>query len=69
MRTLSDSRERVHDLAIYLSRISLPRNGIALLEPQFLSHQLFKLTLNVVGDDTVLLDTYDIIVVVPGTSY
>ena len=31
--------------------------------------QLFALTLNVVGDDTILLDTLDIIVVVPGTSY
>jgi hypothetical protein len=30
--------------------------------------QLFQLTLNVVGDETVLLDTLDIIVVVPGTS-
>lgn len=31
--------------------------------------QLYKLTLNVVGDETVLLDTLDIIVVVPGSSY
>jgi hypothetical protein len=31
--------------------------------------QLFHLTLNVVGDNTVLLDTIDIIVVVPGTAY
>ena len=31
--------------------------------------QLYALTLNVVGDDTILLDTLDIIVVVPGTSY
>ena len=31
--------------------------------------QLFKLTLNVIGDETVLLDSMDIIVVVPGTSY
>ena len=31
--------------------------------------QLFHLTLNVVGDNTVLLDTLDIIVVVPGTAY
>ncbi len=31
--------------------------------------QVFTLTLNVVGDDTVLLDTMDILVVVPGRSY
>ena len=31
--------------------------------------QLFKLTLNVIGDDTILLDTMDIIIVVPGTAY
>lgn len=31
--------------------------------------QIFKLTLNVVGDGTVLLDTYDIYVRVPGRSY
>ncbi len=30
--------------------------------------QLFRLTLNVVGDGTVLLDTKDIIVLVPGTA-
>ena len=31
--------------------------------------QLFSLTLNVIGDETILLDTLDIIIVVPGTSY
>ena len=31
--------------------------------------QLYSLTLNVIGDETVLLDTLDIIVVVPGTAY
>ncbi|NOY24490.1 MAG: hypothetical protein GXP62_01320 [Oligoflexia bacterium] len=31
--------------------------------------QLFGMTLNVIGDDTILLDTLDIIVVVPGTNY
>jgi hypothetical protein len=31
--------------------------------------QLFRLTLTVIGDDTVLLDTKDIIVLVPGSSY
>ena len=31
--------------------------------------QLYSLTLNVIGDDSILLDTLDIIVVVPGTSY
>jgi len=31
--------------------------------------QVFQLTLNVVGDDSVLLDTMDIYVLVPGTSY
>lgn len=31
--------------------------------------QLFKLTLNVIGDETVLLDTMDIIVLVPGNAY
>jgi hypothetical protein len=31
--------------------------------------QLFRLSLNVVGDGTVLLDTLDIIVLVPGNSY
>ena len=31
--------------------------------------QLYKLTLNVVGDETILLDSLDIIVVVPGNSY
>jgi hypothetical protein len=31
--------------------------------------QLYSLTLNVIGDDNILLDTLDIIVVVPGTSY
>jgi hypothetical protein len=31
--------------------------------------QLYALTLNVIGDDTILLDTLDIIVVVPGTAY
>ena len=30
--------------------------------------QLFQLTLNVVGDNTVLLDSIDIIVIVPGTA-
>jgi hypothetical protein len=30
--------------------------------------QIFRLTLNVIGDGTVLLDTLDILVVVPGTS-
>ncbi len=29
--------------------------------------QLFQMTLNVIGDDTILLDTKDIVVVVPGT--
>ncbi len=31
--------------------------------------QVFQLTLNVVGDDSVLLDTMDIYVLVPGSSY
>jgi hypothetical protein len=31
--------------------------------------QLYRLTLNVLGDSSVLLDTLDIIVVVPGTAY
>jgi hypothetical protein len=31
--------------------------------------QLYRLTLSVVGDDSVLLDTKDIIVLVPGSSY
>ncbi|MCB9778289.1 MAG: hypothetical protein H6742_06980 [Alphaproteobacteria bacterium] len=31
--------------------------------------QLYALTLNVIGDDTILLDTLDIIVLVPGTSF
>jgi hypothetical protein len=31
--------------------------------------QLYSLTLNVVGDNTVLLDTLDIIILVPGTAY
>ena len=31
--------------------------------------QIFTLTLNIVGDDTVLLDTLDILVLVPGRSY
>ncbi len=31
--------------------------------------QLYKLTLNVLGDQSILLDTLDIIVVVPGTDY
>ena len=31
--------------------------------------QLYTLTLNVVGDNTVLLDTLDIVVLVPGTAY
>lgn len=31
--------------------------------------QIFPLTLNVVGDTTVLIDTYDILVVVPGSTY
>ena len=31
--------------------------------------QLYRLTLTVIGDDTVLLDTKDIIVLVPGSSY
>jgi hypothetical protein len=30
--------------------------------------QLYALTLNVIGDENILLDTQDIIVVVPGTS-
>lgn len=31
--------------------------------------QLYRLTLSVIGDDSVLLDTKDIIVLVPGSSY
>lgn len=31
--------------------------------------EVYTLTLNVIGDDTVLLDTLDIFVVVPGSSY
>jgi hypothetical protein len=31
--------------------------------------QLFQLSLNVIGDETILLDSYDIVIVVPGTSY
>jgi hypothetical protein len=31
--------------------------------------QLYRLTLNVIGDGTTLLDSQDIIVLVPGTSY
>ena len=31
--------------------------------------QLFNLTLNVIGDESILLDTMDIIIVVPGTSF
>jgi hypothetical protein len=31
--------------------------------------QVFNLTLNVIGDGTVLLDTMDIFVLVPGSSY
>ncbi len=31
--------------------------------------QNFTMTLNVIADDTLLLDTYDIVVVIPGTSY
>ena len=31
--------------------------------------QLYRLTLNVIGDGSILLDTLDIIVLVPGSSY
>ena len=31
--------------------------------------QLYRLTLNVLGDSSILLDTLDIIVVVPGTAF
>ena len=31
--------------------------------------QIFVLTLNVLGDGTTLLDSKDIVVLVPGTSY
>jgi hypothetical protein len=31
--------------------------------------QLFRLTLNVIGDETILLDTQDIIILVPGNPY
>ncbi|RME23282.1 MAG: hypothetical protein D6798_13840, partial [Deltaproteobacteria bacterium] len=41
------------------------RGTVAALEED----QVFNLTLNVVGDGTVLLDTMDIYVVVPGSSY
>jgi hypothetical protein len=34
--------------------------------PAMTHDQLFSITLNVVGDDTILLDTRDIIIVVPG---
>ncbi len=37
--------------------------------PATTEDQLYKLTLNVVGDDSVLLDTQDIIVRVPGNPY
>jgi hypothetical protein len=37
--------------------------------PATTEDQLFKLTLNVLGDGTVLLDTYDIYVRVPGRSF
>jgi len=37
--------------------------------PATTEDQLYALTLNVIGDGTILLDTQDIIVVVPGTSY
>ncbi len=41
------------------------RGGVAALTED----QLFRLTLNVLGDQSILLDTLDIIVVVPGTEY
>ena len=34
-----------------------------------LEDEVYTLTLNVIGDDTVLLDTLDIYVLVPGSSY
>ena len=33
-----------------------------------LEDQLYTLTLNIMGDEEVLLDTLDIIVVIPGTA-
>ncbi len=41
------------------------RGGVAALTED----QLFRLTLNVLGDQSILLDTLDIIVVVPGTEF
>lgn len=41
------------------------RGGVAALTED----QLFRLTLNVLGDQSIMLDTLDIIVVVPGTEY
>lgn len=41
------------------------RGGVAALSED----QLFRLTLNVLGDQSILLDTLDIIVVVPGTEF
>ena len=38
------------------------------VEASTLDDQLFNLTLNVVANDTILLDSLDIIVVVPGTT-
>jgi|GEM_PF-5554671 len=38
------------------------------VEASTMDDQLFNLTLNVVANDTILLDSLDIIVVVPGTT-
>jgi hypothetical protein len=38
-------------------------------QPATTEDQFFVMTLNVIGDDTLLLDTLDIVVVVPGTSH
>jgi hypothetical protein len=58
--------EAVADLGVETLEFTLEFRGVVAATTE---DQLFKLTLNVIGDETVLLDSLDIIVLVPGTSY
>jgi Bacterial TSP3 repeat len=58
--------EAVADLGVETLEFTLEFRGVIAATTE---DQLFKLTLNVIGDETVLLDSLDIIVLVPGTSY
>jgi len=63
-----EAYKNVDDLAAGETTLSFTLSFLGVM-PATTEDQLFALTLNVIGDDSVLLDSQDIIVRVPGASF